>query len=178
MSDLIFKEECYFINNGEKIITSTKTFILDFEKKLHGNPSVEIFQEKNPKLKVKELHHNLGRLSRSDGPAKIIYDSKGKISQEEWFLDGAPFRKDNLPNIIIYHLDGKSIYMEKWTNNIGNPFRQNGPTTIIYSKNYKEYIWQNEKNLLHRLDGPAIIRYNKKTEIVKESFYIQGILKK
>ena len=68
---------------------------------------------------------------RTDGPARIIYYTCGKIWSKHWYLYGKEHR-DSEPAIIYYYKSGK-VKSEEWYLN-GKYHRACGPAGITYSE--------------------------------------------
>ena len=107
---------------------------------------------------------------RTDGPARIIYYTCGKIWSKHWYLYGKEHR-DSEPAIIYYYKSGK-IKSEEWYLN-GNEHRTDGPAFITYyeSGKVRAKCWYLNSQL-HREDGPTYIKFSLSGKIETEHWYL------
>lgn len=162
--------------------------------RIDGPAVLEYFFSKRGELNVwKEKWYLNGRLHRMDGPAYIEYDINSRKIKEEWYIHGKLHSIDG-PARITYHDMGRSIRSKEWFFNgwAINILDMDAPSEIHYYYNgdilsetwyrnvFKEgYAIINgkevkSKNLIHRLDGPAYIEYNNKTDKEYEVWYKNG----
>lgn len=71
-----------------------------------------------------------GALHREDGPALIERVGEGWRS-EHYYRHGKPYRADGLPTIERYERNSELVDQE-WTDEHGNPHREDGPARIDY----------------------------------------------
>lgn len=93
------------------------------------------------------------------------------LYSETWKTDGKLDRKVS-PAIIIYHKNGQPKILQWYRN--GESYRENNEA--IYEKYYETgVIWQKSwgnGEIVHREDGPAIIRYNENGKVEEEEWYL------
>lgn len=114
-----------------------------------------------------------GKLHRENGAAYISFKKNGKISIIKYAQNGLT-HSINGPTYIRYHENGKvneKLYVTKGS----YVSKDNSPSWIIYRINWQI---QEERYIrgmnFHRINGPAIIRYNKHGKIISKEYYING----
>lgn len=118
-------------------------------------PSIEVHHSVPrgtvPVVMLQEWRNEDGWLHREDGPAQINYDRDGRVTREEWRVDGE-FQKLCLHE---YKLNGD--VNEIWLN------------IDVPSFNY----WSCRSHM-HREDGPADITTDKEGRIKKQDWFLDG----
>jgi len=77
-------------------------------------PTKKIYYYENGKISYEEYFLN-GERHRTDGPAYISYHKNGQISYEAYFLNGKRHRTDG-PAYIGYHENGQVYSEAYWIN--------------------------------------------------------------
>ena len=118
-------------------------------------------------------------LHREDGPAVIHYDKAGKITKEIWYChsDQIPKPKRKKPTYSTedgwhkqkYFPNGQLGYEQRELNG-----QKHTRTYYPNGRLFQEYCHLN--GVLHREDGPAIIRYFRSGKIREEKWYINDVL--
>jgi antitoxin component YwqK of YwqJK toxin-antitoxin module len=142
----------------------------------------EIYYDENGNIKEKHWLKNTpykplpndSVLHRSgDKPAVILLDSEGRIEEEQWYVDGNLQRQDK-PALITYYPSGV-VHAESffWEDNY--TIDEEHPNYIEYDErgNVSLQRWYDVLERLHRVTGPAEIRYESGV-IVSQGFFING----
>ena len=93
----------------------------------------------NNYTKIKKTEYSISYLNgknqfhRIDGPAYIDYDENGNLLYEAYYINGIPFRENNLPNHIHYY-EYDNIAMEVWWNERTQKHNEHGPARIFYKE--------------------------------------------
>ena len=129
--------------------------------------SMEVFQEI-----VKDEYMIDGKISRTDGPAEIMYYKSGGMEWQGWYIDGKRHRT-NGPANIGYFKNGKVEWQSWYVNNTLH--RTDGPACIGYFGNGK-VEWQSwyVNGERHRLDNPARIRYHENGDVLSQEWWVNG----
>ena len=142
-----------------------------------------------------ENHFNIKNERHNEhGPAFIMYNADGSIHHEEYYLHGCAIRLDG-PQYIQYS-DGKVIYKSFRIFN-EQQFTEEKYWEFIKSleskENIEEYLFgeisftheglDGSKTIthynhghIHKIDGPAIITYDKNGIITDEYYYLFGFI--
>lgn len=141
--------------------------------KMQTNSELEpkiIYEDRHDKKKTKTLFYFKNTMSiesiwyeydeilhREDGPARIVFDeNSGDVSYEEYYKNGALFRKDG-PAFIRYHSNGNIAHETYCT----MPVPEDEPWKI---------------GIRHREGGPAEIEYYEDGSIMQTNWYIDDKL--
>lgn len=153
------------INRSEYLAIKSKAIKLFHHiEKFNNVPRWETSDNSKRRYEKNELH-NL------EGPAIIIKDDSGKITQNAWYVNGKLHRLDSPAD--IRYKDGKIVY-EEWAKN-GIQGREDGPS--LYKVDVKdgevEKEWR-KNGVLHNENGPAILIKTITGKVVDEQWYING----
>jgi len=173
-----FQEKAYRSTGPSCLLydTNGKLKYEEWQPRRKNKPS-KIWYDKGIKLNEyftneKDEYHN------ENGPASIYYSENGKIRSEEYFRNGKMYREGDKPTIIEYTKKKGRKIRECW---FGEKRKNDLPTEIIYfpSGKIKSETWQKVASdktrwwntSYHRIGKPAVKIYNKKGELVEESYY-------
>jgi len=104
-------------------------------------------------------YNNAKQIHREDGPAV-----KNKVI-EEWWINDKRHRENDEPAVLQY-----TIYRKNKAKKLLKIFVCHIEMNKVGV--YEQEWWYNGK--LHRIGGPAIIRYNEITDTFKKEYYING----
>jgi hypothetical protein len=188
-------------NGGYKITEEGTTSYYDSERKLHredgpaliGHTGIKkwyihgvLHREDGPAeiddrvglyggRVYREMWYNNGKLHREDGPAYI--EKNNNSYRERWYKNGMRHRKNGPAEIAKAN---GIVVAEYWYLNDLNYREDGGPSIMridygnLRQGDVKIISYTNKQGLKHRLDGPATIAKNLKTNKENYSFFIDG----
>lgn len=125
-----------------------------------------------------ESHYKHGLLHREDGPAVISYRGE-EVFMEEWYRKGK-FHRENGP-AIVYRDSCNNSSGEAWYRK-GKMHREDGPAKIDYMEYLEGRFIVGEgwylKGIEHREEGPADIDIDYDDEIIRETWYSMGEIRR
>lgn len=118
------------------------------------------------------------QITRSDGPAVIIYNKSGEVVSEQWYLNGVRQSFNDKPAIITRDdNDVSKIVVLQWFKD-GVLHRDSGPASIQYLDEDIEEIRYMQEGKLNSIDNdqPArIIRNSVTKKHIREEWYHEGL---
>jgi len=108
---------------------------------------------------------------------KVYTKEKGLIETGSHInpnMHNLTWHREDGPAYIMYYDNGNIKYKEYWFNNILH--RLDGPAIIAYDSIINGDILEEtyyNKGILHRLDGPAFIMYDN-GNIIREEYWLNG----